>query len=145
MNPLKKFSLLLFEKMERISFFHFEKKEFSKSSQILSSFVSKIRDSRGTEWVRNFETQSQSLNSFSFHSPALDKFDWHLQASVHFTQSSAVNKSLQHQNIQEKLFLGTPGIEPEATGWDARMLPLCYAAPYPISQLFICSQLVLVV
>ena len=31
-------------------------------------------------------------------------FDWHFQASVHFTLSSAVNESQGHQKILEKIF-----------------------------------------
>ena len=37
-------------------------------------------------------------------------------------------------NIREK-FLGMPSIEPGAAGWEARMLPMCCAAPYCFSSL----------
>ena len=38
------------------------------------------------------------------HLPILDGFDMHFQASVHFTLSSAINKSQWHWKIQEKFF-----------------------------------------
>ena len=36
--------------------------------------------------------------------PVLDWFDWHFKASVHFTQSSAINKSQWHRKIPQKAF-----------------------------------------
>ena len=65
----------------------------------------------------------------AYHTLVLDGFDWDFQASVRFNLSSAVNKSQQHKNILEKYFWGMLGIEPGAAGWEARLLPLCYAAP----------------
>ena len=61
----------------------------------------------------------------AWHYPVPDWFDQHFQPSVQFPLTSSVNKSQQHQNK----FLGTPRIEPEAAEWDAKILPLCYAAP----------------
>ena len=41
------------------------------------------------------------------HLPVLDGFDWHFQASVHLTLSSAVNKSQRHRKIGFSDFLGS--------------------------------------
>ena len=49
----------------------------------------------------------------------------------HTKQCTAVNKSLQHQEIFEKI-LGMLKIEPRLSGWEARTLPLCYANPQRI-------------
>ena len=54
----------------------------------------------------------------------LDGFDWHYHASVHFCLTNAIDKSQQHC----KKFLRMSKIEPGATGWEARMLPLCNEA-----------------
>ena len=48
-----------------------------------------------------------------------------LSASVHFPQTSALDKSQQHPNNLWAIQI----IEPGATRWAAQMLPLCYAAP----------------
>ena len=42
---------------------------------------------------------------------------------------SAVNKSQQHKKNSREKYSGTLRIKPGAAGWEARMLPLCYAAP----------------
>ena len=55
------------------------------------------------------------------HYPALDGFNQHFPASVHFPLTSTVDKSQQHQHK----FSGMPRIEPGAAEWEARMLPLC--------------------
>ena len=47
-----------------------------------------------------------------------------------FTLSCAPNKSQQHWKILD-IFGGMSGIKPRAAGWEARMLPLCFAAPPP--------------
>ena len=52
---------------------------------------------------------------YAFCSPSwvkLDVFNQHYQASVHFPQSSAIDKIPQHQTK----FLGLPRINPTATG-----------------------------
>ena len=49
--------------------------------------------------------------------------DQHFQASVHFPLISSIDKSQQFWNK----FWETPRIEPGTTGWEARILPLCYA------------------
>ena len=66
-------------------------------------------------------------NSLACHKPVLDRSNQHFQASVHFTLTSAVDKSQQHQNT----FLGMPRIKPGATSWEVRMLPLCFATHPP--------------
>ena len=60
--------------------------------------------------------------------PVLDGFNWHYQASVHFTLRIAVNKTLVTTKNSLNKFLGMLGIKPRAAGWEARMLPMCYAA-----------------
>ena len=65
------------------------------------------------------------------HSPVLDGFNGHFQASVHFTLGSAINEYKQHQKIPKKKISGMLGIEPRAAGWEAQMRPLSYAAPSP--------------
>ena len=58
------------------------------------------------------------------HSPVLDGFNQHFQASVHFPRTITVDKSQQYW----AKFLGTPRIEPVPAGWEVRMLPPCYGA-----------------
>ena len=48
------------------------------------------------------------------HSQVLDVFNGHFQASVHFTVSSAVNKTQQYKNSRE-IFLGN-AIKPDIPG-----------------------------
>ena len=48
-----------------------------------------------------------------------------LKTFLPFPLTSAIDKSQQHQNN----FFGTPTSEPRAAEWEARMLPLCFAAP----------------
>ena len=52
------------------------------------------------------------------HSPVLDGSDWHFQAFVLLTLSSAVNKLQQQQKNSGEKYLGPPGIEPGAPGWE---------------------------
>ena len=35
-------------------------------------------------------------------------------------------------NFSSEIFIGTVGIDPRVAGWEANMLPLCYAAPLPL-------------
>ena len=73
------------------------------------------------------------------HLPVIDGFDWHLQASVHFTLSSAINKSQWHQKIPDENILWMPGIEPGAVRWEVRMLRLFYVAPF-IHPMFVSGK-----
>ena len=66
------------------------------------------------------------------HYTVLDEFNQHFLASVHFPLTSAFDKFRQHCNK----FLGTLRIEPEAAGWEASVLPLCFAPPL-FQQLFV--------
>ena len=57
--------------------------------------------------------------------------------SVHFTLSSAVNKSQQHWKIPDKFFGECLESKPGTAGWEAKMQPLCYAAsPNPCLAIF---------
>ena len=44
--------------------------------------------------------------------------------------SLSSNQPLINLSKIKVIFFGTPKNEPWPAGWDARMLPLCYAAPY---------------
>ena len=61
------------------------------------------------------------------HKPGLDGFDPLFQATIHFP-APLINLS-NIDNFSSENFLGTLGIEPRAAVPEARMLPLCYAAP----------------
>ena len=69
-----------------------------------------LERSRGLLCRVPIKTEREQLGSYLFfcstscHWLVLDGFDCHFQASVHFTLSSAVNKSQRHQKIPEKFF-----------------------------------------
>ena len=52
----------------------------------------------------------------SCHSSVPDGFDINFQGSVHFTLSSPVNKSLQHQKTPDKNFRGCQELNPGLLG-----------------------------
>ena len=64
-----------------------------------------LNDFERSHWMQNFKPCSYVFFVvLSCHWPVLDGFDWHFQASVHFSQSSPINKFQGDGKIPEKLF-----------------------------------------
>ena len=66
----------------------------------------------------------------AFHLPVLDGFDWHFQASVHFTLSNGDVKSLRHQKIQEKFFCECRESNPGLLGEKQECYPCVMQSPH---------------
>ena len=92
---------------------------------IWSSFISIIKDT--AELKDCWALKSPNDINFFFVVPVCHKLvlDGLINIFKLFHALSAVDKL---GNVKKE-FLGAPRIEPGAAGWEARTLPLCYAAP----------------
>ena len=107
-----------------ICFFSFTKRENT-------SNMTRTRTTSGSALDKEIYFFSTSV---PLHSPELDGFDWHFEASVHFTQTSAINKSKHHWKFRE-IFLGMPGIKPGAAGsWSKYANHCAMLFPTPLSN-----------
>ena len=68
------------------------------------------------------------------HSPELDGFEQHFQATVHFSLTCAVDEPQQHRKLfSSEKPLGILGINPGAAGWEASSMQ----PPPPFWDLFV--------